>query len=55
MYNDLFDPAVYEKLEEPVAQLLEVPLIGQPGEQWYYSAAPDIFSLDLTKDHSAAY
>ena len=30
MYNDLFDPAVYEKLEEPVAKLLQVPLIGQP-------------------------
>ena len=49
MYNDLFDPAVYEKLEEPVAKLLEVPLIGQPGEQWYYSAAPDILALILQK------
>lgn len=49
MYNDLFDPAVYEKLEEPVAKLLQVPLIGQPGEQWYYSAAPDILALILQK------
>ncbi len=49
MYNDLFEPAVYEKLEEPVAKLLEVPLIGQPGEQWYYSAAPDILALILQK------
>ena len=49
MYNDLFDPAVYEKLEEPVAKLLEAPLIGQPGEQWYYSAAPDILALILQK------
>ncbi|MEN8768214.1 MAG: serine hydrolase domain-containing protein [Candidatus Arcticimaribacter sp.] len=49
MYNDLFDPTVYEKLEEPVAKLLEVPLIGQPGEQWYYSAAPDILALILQK------
>ena len=49
MYNDLFDPTVYEILEEPVAKLLEVPLIGQPGEQWYYSAAPDILALILQK------
>ena len=35
MYNDLFDPAIYNKLEEPVEKLLQVPLIGQPGEQWY--------------------
>ena len=49
MYNDLFDPAVYKKLEEPVAKLLQVPLIGQPGEQWYYSAAPDILALILQK------
>lgn len=49
MYNDLFDPAVYEKLEEPVAKLLQVPLIGQPGEQWYYSASPDILALILQK------
>ena len=39
MYNDLFDPAIYNKLEEPVEKLLQVPLIGQPGEQWYYGAA----------------
>ncbi len=49
MYNDLFDPAIYKKLEEPVAKLLSVPLIGQPGEQWYYSAAPDILALILQK------
>ena len=47
MYNDLFDPAVYKKLEEPVEKLLQVPLIGQPGEQWYYSAAPDLLALIL--------
>lgn len=49
MYNDLFDPAIYKKLEEPVAKLLSVPLIGQPGEQWYYSAAPDVLALILQK------
>jgi len=45
MYNDLFDPAVYEKLVDRVAVLLQVPLIGQPGEQWYYSAATDVLAL----------
>ena len=49
MYNDLFDPAVYTRLEEPVGKLLQVPLIGQPGAQWYYSAAPDILALILQK------
>ena len=49
MYNDLFDPAIYNKLEEPVEKLLQVPLIGQPGEQWYYSAAPDLLALILQK------
>lgn len=45
MYHDLFDPAVYEKLEDRVDVLLTVPLIGQPGEQWYYSAATDVLAL----------
>lgn len=49
MYNDLFDPAEYEVLEERVDKLMQVPLIGQPGEQWYYSAAPDILALILQK------
>ena len=49
MYNELFDPAIYNKLEEPVEKLLQVPLIGQPGEQWYYSAAPDLLALILQK------
>ena len=49
MYNDLFDPAVYEKLEDRVNVLLQVPLIGQPGEQWYYSAATDVLALIVQK------
>ena len=49
MYNELFDPAIYNKLEEPVEKLLQVPLIGQPGKQWYYSAAPDLLALILQK------
>ncbi len=49
MYNDLFDPAEYDILEERVEKLMQVPLIGQPGEKWYYSAAPDILALILQK------
>jgi CubicO group peptidase (beta-lactamase class C family) len=49
MYNDLFDPAVYEKLEDRLAVLLQVPLIGQPGEQWYYSGATDVLALIVQK------
>ncbi len=49
MYNELFDPAEYDNLNERVDKLMLVPLIGQPGEQWYYSAAPDILALILEK------
>ncbi len=49
MYNELFDPAEYNDLKERVDKLMLVPLIGQPGEQWYYSAAPDILALILEK------
>ncbi len=34
MYNDLFNPKEYRKIEERIDQLLKVPLIGQPGKQW---------------------
>ena len=49
MYNDLFDPAVYEKLEDRLTVLLQVPLNGQPGEQWYYSGATDVLALIVQK------
>jgi len=49
MYNELFNPAEYNNLKERIDKLMLVPLIGQPGEQWYYSAAPDILALILEK------
>lgn len=49
LYNELFDPAEYQNLDAYVKKLLEVPLIGQPGEQWYYSAAPDLLAIILEK------
>lgn len=32
-------------LQTRVQSLLELPLVGHPGEQWYYSAATDVVSL----------
>jgi CubicO group peptidase (beta-lactamase class C family) len=34
-----------ENIESRVNTLVSLPLIGQPGEQWYYSASPDVLSL----------
>ena len=49
MYNDLFNPKEYRKIEERIDQLLKVPLIGQPGKQWQYSASPDLLALILQR------
>lgn len=35
----------YESIQDRVAALVSYPMAGQPGEQWYYSAAPDILSV----------
>ncbi|NHF61258.1 beta-lactamase family protein [Flavobacteriaceae bacterium TP-CH-4] len=34
-----------ENIEDRVNTLVTLPMIGQPGEQWYYSASPDVLSL----------
>jgi len=34
-----------KSIESRVNTLVGLPLIGQPGEQWYYSASPDVLSL----------
>lgn len=34
-----------QTIEERVSAMAELPLIGHPGEQWYYSAAPGVLSL----------
>ena len=38
-----FQPQV--NIESRVNTLLTLPLVGQPGEQWYYSASPDVLAL----------
>lgn len=40
---EIFKP--YKTVQERVDKLLSLPLLGQPGEQWAYSAAPDILSV----------
>ena len=35
----------HKDIEARVNALVSVPMIGQPGEQWYYSASPDVLSL----------
>lgn len=47
LYNDLFDPKYYDSVEEEVEVLFQAPLIGQAGEQWYYSAATDVLAVIL--------
>lgn len=35
----------HENLESRVNAMLELPLLGEPGRQWYYSASPDVLAL----------
>lgn len=39
----------HKTIQERVDELLSAPLLGQPGEQWAYSAAPDILSVLIEK------
>lgn len=35
----------HKTIQDRMNRMLELPLIGQPGEQWYYSAATDVLSV----------
>ncbi|MBN7817417.1 serine hydrolase domain-containing protein [Algoriphagus pacificus] len=35
----------HKTIESRIKAMVTMPLIGQPGEQWYYSASPDVLSL----------
>ncbi len=35
----------HNNIESRVNTLASLPLVGQPGEQWYYSASPDVLAL----------
>jgi CubicO group peptidase (beta-lactamase class C family) len=39
----------HENIESRVNALTSMPLYGQPGEQWYYSASPDVLALLIEK------
>lgn len=39
----------HKNIEGRVKALANMPLVGQPGEQWYYSASPDILALLIEK------
>ena len=58
MYNETLNYKGHENLESRIAFLMGAPLIGQPGEQWFYSASPDLLALILqrvTKQTIPAY
>lgn len=42
-----FEPQ--ETIESRVNTLVSIPMVGHPGEQWYYSASPDVLSLLIEK------
>jgi CubicO group peptidase (beta-lactamase class C family) len=50
--NDIAKALYYEpqeNIESRVNTLARLPLIGHPGEQWYYSASPDVLALLIEK------
>lgn len=50
--NDIAKALYYEPqetIESRVNTLASLPLIGHPGEQWYYSASPDVLALLIEK------
>jgi len=49
MYNETLNYKSHKNLESRITALLKAPLIGQPGEQWYYSASPDLLALILQR------
>lgn len=39
----------HKSIEDRALSLASLPLVGQPGDQWYYSASPDILALLIEK------
>ncbi len=39
----------HKTVQSRMYRMLELPLIGQPGKQWYYSASPDVLSVLIEK------
>ena len=49
LYNETLDYKGHPDLESRVDVLMHAPLIGEPGEQWFYSASPDLLALILQR------
>ena len=45
LYNETLDYKGHPDLESRIDVLMDAPLIGEPGEKWVYSAAPDLLAL----------
>lgn len=45
LYNETLDYKGHPDLESRIDVLMRAPPIGEPGEQWVYSAAPDLLAL----------
>lgn len=48
-YREALYMQEHANVEARVNAMTELPLVGQPGEQWYYSASPDLLSLLIEK------
>jgi CubicO group peptidase (beta-lactamase class C family) len=46
--NAIYSPT-HENIESRIKTMVTMPLIGQPGKQWSYSASPDVLSLLIEK------
>lgn len=49
LYKETLDYKGHPNLESRVDVLMQAPLLGEPGEQWVYSAAPDLLALILQR------
>ena len=44
LYPEMSEKPMHPNIESRVKALLQYPLMGQPGEQWNYSASPDVLA-----------
>jgi len=49
LYGQDYTTNTHETIEDRAMAMSKLPLAGQPGEQWMYSAAPDILALLIEK------
>lgn len=49
LYPEMTGNPTHNSIEDRVKALLSYPLMGQPGDQWNYSASPDVLALLIEK------